>query len=833
MSFFKPYSLSQFDQHGTDLAGICPWAIFRSEGVVQLKNGAFCCAYEFTAPDLGSSAPHKFGAIANSFNHAVIQLGEGWGIQFELQRRLTNKYPGAVFKNLAGFLIERQREINFSYQKAHYENKYYMILTKQWEPEIASKAEGLFFKRSDKNNKFNSSFMSEELKSFEENADRTAAILSGYMFVRRLGSAEMFAFLHSSVSLNWHKMALPEDCSLFLDLAVTDTGLDNSMPMKLGDSYIPIVTVNSFPSNTIPAMFDVINSADCELRWSTRFICYSRETASKRIKDAEKRFHGQRKSIGQNIMETVGHIESSRENATAGAQESESSLARVECDSGNVGFGDYTSSVMVWDEDLDEAEDKARYIAGLISGCSFTCKEETQNALSAFESMMPGNMYANIRRLFVSTGNLSHVIPISSVWSGLRDNVFFHDICGVGVPNIVCSTNYGIPFYLNINTGDVLHQAVLGQTGNGKSTYLALLEAQWLKYPGAQVIIFDKGRSARCLTMCTGGIYIEPGKDAVSFQPLAELDTDEQQRWAAQWIECCLAEQHIKISALVHTAVYNTVKTLATKDKADRTLTSFQQYCEGIYENPETHTNDICDGLAPYVLGGQYGSMFDCRTTNVPSTKWIMYELGSLLKMNAGAVAPALMYLFRLCEKRFDGSPTLLVFDEFWQCLKNDYFAAQFVEWMKTLRKKNVGIIFATQEVTDCINSPAASTIISQCGSKIYLADDTAMTPLVHDAYIKFGLEEPEIELIGDISRSQKKRDYYYKSSKGTRQFQIDLEPKRFGAVQLGILTNSAEDHALLDDVEQKYGKNTGRPLVKEILEAKGIEYKHLLGGRQ
>ena len=67
------------------------------------------------------------------------------------------------------------------------------------------------------------------------------------------------------------------------------------------------------------------------------------------------------------------------------------------------GFGDYISTVQVWDTDYQRAEEKAKYIAGVIGACGFSCKEETHNALQAWLSMQPGNVYANTRSLFVST----------------------------------------------------------------------------------------------------------------------------------------------------------------------------------------------------------------------------------------------------------------------------------------------------------------------------------------------------------------------------------------------------------------------------------------------
>ena len=319
--------------------------------------------------------------------------------------------------------------------------------------------------------------------------------------------------------------------------------------------------------------------------------------------------------------------------------------------------------------------------------------------------------------------------------------------------------------------------------------------------------------------MCTGGVYIEPGKDSVTFQPLREIDTPEGQNWATEFIELLLAEQKVNITPGMRKAIYDAIKILATKNPESRTLTSFCQYCD--YQDPVSHINEIEIGVSPYVLGGQFGSMFDSDSSNLSLSSWTMIEMGTLMNMGQAAVAPALDYLFMQCEKRFDGRPTLLVLDEAWIFFKNKIFAKKIVEWLKTLRKKHVFVVFATQELEDAVNSEIASTLISQCPSKIFLADEDACSELSFGSYQKFGLEPGEIQL---LTRLIKKRDYFYKSTLGTRRFQLGLDE-----IQLAIMTNSISDHQLLDKIEKQYGKNTGKELVEYILDAKGVPFRDLL----
>jgi hypothetical protein len=88
-----------------------------------------------------------------------------------------------------------------------------------------------------------------------------------------------------------------------------------------------------------------------------------------------------------------------------------------------------------------------------------------------------------------------------------------------------------------------------------------------------------------------------------------------------------------------------------------------------------------------------------------------------------------LTYLFHRLEARFDGRPTLLILDEAWTFLDDALFAARIREWLKTLRKKNVAVVFATQSLADIERSTIAPGLIESCPTRIFLPNDRALEP--------------------------------------------------------------------------------------------------------
>ena len=61
-------------------------------------------------------------------------------------------------------------------------------------------------------------------------------------------------------------------------------------------------------------------------------------------------------------------------------------------------------------------------------------------------------------------------------------------------------------------------------------------------------------------------------------------------------------------------------------------------------------------------------------------------------------------------------------------------------EWLKVMRKNNVSIIFATQNLEDVANSKIAPAIIESCLTRIFLPNPAAINDSNKEIYKKFDL---------------------------------------------------------------------------------------------
>ena len=204
----------------------------------------------------------------------------------------------------------------------------------------------------------------------------------------------------------------------------------------------------------------------------------------------------------------------------------------------------------------------------------------------------------------------------------------------------------------------------------------------------------------RATVLGLGGDHNDLGQEgAIAFQPLARIDEEGMRSWAAEWLVGLLQHEGVPITPEVKDALWSALGSLATAPVEQRTLTGL---CVLLQSNP------LRMALQPYTLGGPFGRLLDAEADRLALSDVQCFEMEELMHSKA-AVAAVLSYLFARFEERFDGAPTLLILDEAWLFLDDPVFASRIRQWLKTLRKKNVSVLFATQSLADIQGSSFSS----------------------------------------------------------------------------------------------------------------------------
>ncbi|HEX8217104.1 MAG TPA: conjugal transfer protein TrbE [Allosphingosinicella sp.] len=756
-------ALREYRDRADRLADHLPWAALVAPGVVLNKDGSFQRTARFRGPDLESATEAELVSACARVNNVLKRFGSGWALFFEAERVEALGYPASRFPDAASWLVDKERQASFEGERDRFESRYHVTLVYLPQADQADTAGRALIEREQD---VRGRDWRQALVAFVGETDRALDLLSGLMpEVRALDDGETLAYLHRAISARVHPVSVPET-PMYLDGLLADTPLTGGLEPMLGDRHLRTLTVLGFPNLSRPGILDQLNHQDFGYRWVSRFIALDKTDATKALTKLRRQWFNKRKSVTSLLREVIYNQPVQLLDSDADNKMVDADLALQALGGDHVAFGYLTTTVTVADSDPARAAEKVRAVERIVNGLGFTTIREGVNAVEAWLGSLPGHVYANVRQPLVHTLNLAHLMPLSSVWAGPARNAHLD-----GPPLLFAETSGSTPFRLSTHVGDVGHMLIVGPTGAGKSVLLALLALQFRRYPGAQVYIFDKGFSARAAVLAMGGAHHALGLSndmsadrAIAFQPLRRVDRAKERAWAAEWIGALLANEKVLVTPDVKETIWSALASLGTAPVAERTLTGLSLLLQSAA---------LRSALGPYTLEGPFGRLLDAAEDDLAIADVQCFETEALMGQ-AGVVAPVLTYLFHRLEKRFTGRPTLLVLDEAWIFLDHPLFAARIREWLKTLRKKNVAVVFATQSLADIADSSIAPAIIESCPQRILLPNDRAIEPQSRAAYQRFGLNERQIEL---ISRATPKRHYYLQSARGNRLFELGLGP--------------------------------------------------------
>jgi type IV secretion system protein TrbE len=781
-------NLAEYRRKATRLADFLPWAALIGEGIVLNKDGSFQRSACFRGPDLDSAVPAELVAVAGRLNNALRRLGSGWAIFVEAQRHASTHYPESRFPDAASAMVEAERKADFEEAGAHFESSY--ALTFVWLPpaEDVARAERVLYE----GRRQTGADPREALAAFADRTNRVLQLIEGFMpECRWLDDGETLTFLHACVSTKRHRVRVPET-PIYLDALLADEPLTGGLEPRLGSNHLRVLTITGFPTATTPGILDELNGLAFPYRWATRAILLDKTEATRLLTKIRRQWFAKRKSIAAILKEVMTNEASALLDTDAANKAVDADLALQELGADQAGIAFVTASVTVWDADPRAADEKLRLVEKVIQGRDFTCMAESINAVDAWLGSLPGHVYANVRQPPISTLNLAHMIPLSAVWAGPEQDKHF------GAPPLLFGKTEGsTPFRFCLHVGDVGHTLVVGPTGAGKSVLLALMALQFRRYAGAQVFAFDFGGSIRAAALAMGGDWHDLGGSltegsaaSVALQPLARIEDAAERAWAADWIAALLGREGIAIGPEAKEHLWTAIASLASAPLEERTLTGLCVLLQA---------NDLKQALRPYCVGGAWGRLLDAEAERLGARRVQAFETEGLI---GTAAAPAVLsYLFHRIGDRLDGSPTLLIIDEGWLALDDEGFSGQLREWLKTLRKKNASVVFATQSLSDIDGSAIAPAIIESCPTRLLLPNERAIEPQIAAIYRRFGLNDRQIEI---LARATPKRDYYCQSRRGNRLFELGLSE-----IALALCAASSKaDQAAIAAILAEHGRD-------------------------
>ena len=795
------FDLSPYRGRAAKLSDYLPWGALVAPGIVLNKDGAFQRTLLFRGPDLDSASLAELMGMSSRLANALRRFGSGWCLHAEARRRPAPGYPDAVFAQGLAWLIDEERRVLFETAGARFETDYFLTLTFLPPPEKQARLESLLFEGGAPNAPA-ADYRALLARFAEETGQFRMALAALMPEARWLDDAETLGFLHDAVSdRRLTRLSVPPT-PFHLDALLTDTPLVGGLAPKLGSHHLRILSVRSYVSASEPGLLDALNRLPVSCRWVTRFLPLSQEEARQDIERARKRWFSKRKGLMTLLREALFREESALQDNDAAAQAGDADAALQALLGQGCGAGYATLTLTVAEASEAAADEAVRLIRQTTDALGFVTELESVNAVEAWLGSLPGQAYADVRRPLLLAANLAHLLPTSAVWPGEAWNAHLD-----GPPLMLAATDGSTPFRLNLHEGDTGHTLVIGPTGAGKSVLIATLVAQWMRYENAQVFVFDTGRSCRAMVLGLGGVFFDPDAGhtglAPGFQPLAGIDQPGARAWAAGWLCDLIAAEGAVLTPELRLELGRALSVLAARPIRERTLSLLAAFVQDAA---------LRGALQPFTHAGPLGGLLDQDREARSDADVTAFEVGALLRQPRAARS-VLPVIFRSLEARFDGRPSLLVLDEAWLYLKDTGFAAEIETWLKTLRKQNVAVIFASQALADVTRSPIAAAVLENCPTRIFLPNDRAREPGTRAFYEAAGLNERQVDL---VAGALPKRDYYITGRSGCRRIELELGPATLAFAAAG----KPEDQALIDRILALHGP---QGFARAWLNAKGL----------
>lgn len=743
-------------------------------GIIKGKDGCLLAGWRVRGQDTASSTFSELEWISARANDALRQLGTGWMLHMSADRKYSRAYPSeesSQFPDPVTQMIDDERRAFFGADWCYTTDT---VICLTYKPNIAEAQMARLAKSGAVD-----SLEAETRKYFLGMLEQFEDVLSSVLRMQRLtehteyidGRPVLVSDLLSHIQLcltgESYPVRVPPD-GMYLDaiLGAGDLVLDGTTPV-LGDQRIAVVAIDSFTQESWPAMLSCLDTISTPFRFTIRFIFLDQW-------DALKELNKSRKGWQQGTIRVMDHLtgnKTPRVNRDAAAMVEDAEQAEQDARSGAVGFGYITACVVLMDPDQKQLMEKARDFRSRFAQMGFNGRIETLNCMEAWLGTHPGNSWSNVRRPLINTLNLADCLPLSSAWTGHRYNP-----CPYYPPKsrplAILTTDGNTPYRFNLHKGDLGHTIILGPTGSGKSTLLALIAAQFRAYPNSSIFVFDKGLSMYALAKGVGADHYDIGHDALAFAPLQHLDESEEEfAWVANWVANLAELQRMQVAPVHRNACHLALETLRNNPQDMRSLTDLYNVLQN---------QPLKEALRHYTVAGTMGHLLDAKTDNLKLSRFVVFEIESLMEMGEANLIPVLLYLFHRIEKALQGQPALLLLDEAWVMLGHPVFREQIRGWFKTFRRKNCAIGLATQSISDAANSGIMDVVFESCPTEIFLPNHRAEDKASLALYELAGLNERQINI---IKQMVPKQDYYIVQPSGRRRVQLALGPRSLAFV--------------------------------------------------
>ncbi len=284
----------------------------------------------------------------------------------------------------------------------------------------------------------------------------------------------------------------------------------------------------------------------------------------------------------------------------------------------------------------------------------------------------------------------------------------------------VTGTPYAFQFHVSEEQYAVAHTALIGPTGQGKTTFFSFMAGQALRIPDLHTYFFDRNNGAKVFALMQGAPYVkfDGGAESVSLNPFAVPDTSDNRAFLRTWLRDITGG----VDAVSEQEIARSVTT------AFEYLKPSERLLKNLYKSCFSNGGYMRRELMRWIDDDQYGRIFNSPTDNLDlDSRYMAFDFTTIFQdpVLAPAVISYVMHRIHTLATQ-KGTPSLIMIDETAPMLEHDMFKESFIVGLREGRKKRQAFLCAFQQPKFLDDHGLGDVIRGQCQTVIFFRNPQA-----------------------------------------------------------------------------------------------------------
>lgn len=717
------------------ISDIFPIFSIGKNGLIVNKNADLSIILKVDYAEVFCLSEANYLSIMDAIGQAAKSLGEGYIIHKQDIFLEKNYVPNLSYNPENDIIIEKN-ELNFVDRPTLIHKSYFIITLPNSDPIKKDSTEASIFRKFTLNQSYLSKNMADifysKIKSFQTTISQSKLIkvqIADYESI--IGNADFTGILKNYFSLSYS------------DKTLSDINTDKGS-LNIGGKYCQTRVINSidqFPNDIYPTA-DYLNYSTDNTKmvvsngmslglnlqfnhiYNQIFYVLKQKDLKVKLQSEVKRHFSFSAWSSDN---TFSMQEKTKFIDTLTATNSLAIVAHF--------------NVMFFHEDPKTLAFYGEQVDSTISNMGFVPKKATTYAEQLYWACIPGNASELGKDNFV-TCLMDNAIALMNVETNYKDTPF-------NKSGILVTDRFGQPrivdlFYQPLKDGLIYNRnfCVIGPSGSGKSFTMNNI-VYYSLVSGAHVTIVDIGHSYKRLGEIAGAKYItHTDENPISLNPFyfknTNINSDEIESAKGEFKEVIVKiltilykkqdDSNTKSEEITLITLVNEYYLFLSKNALIKpSFNTFYEFANGEFRaifdklggraEKEFDLNNFLFIIRPYYRGGEFDFLLNSeKEEDLSELPFVIYELDNIKDHPILLPIVTLVITNNYVTKLFGlkNKLKILIIEEAWKAVSNDFFATFLLWAFKTARKHFGAIGVISQEIDDLLKSNVIGEAIIQ-----------------------------------------------------------------------------------------------------------------------